>query len=635
MTTSETTHVDGSQAGAGPAAASTSEMSATQQLAAMLDNPVTHLPEEPEVVLEGESSEAGINWLVVIPAMAVVAAIVVWGLSWPEAFSEFASGALAFIVQNFGWAFVLFGTVFVFYIVAIAASRFGHIRLGRDDEAPEFSTFSWIAMMFAAGMGIGLMFYGTTEPLTFYRNGVPEHQPNEVGMAFASTLFHWTLHPWAIYAIVGLSIAYSTFRIGRKQLLSSAFIPLIGPRAADGITGRFIDAFAVIATVFGTAASLGLGALQIGAGLDRTGLVSNPSIRTLVVIVGILTLAFIFSAMSGVGRGIQYISNANMVLAAVLAIFVFVMGPTVALLNMVPTAVGNYLQNFFEMAARTADSADGTAGPWLASWTIFYWAWWISWSPFVGMFLARISRGRTIREFVVGVMVVPAAVSVVWFAIFGGTAIHLEQENKSIWGEGDAKRQLFDLLYSLPGGWIAAIVAMILLATFFITSADSAATVMGSMSQHGRLDADRWVVAVWGLLTAAIGITLLVSGGGDSLSNLQSVTIIAASPFLLVIIGLMVALARGLSDDPLYLDHKSQQKWAMKLARERRIHAEHEARRKAAAARKARLHNHQPRRKKPGGKAAGKAAPKTESRNITEHPTPKTVGTGAGAQKTK
>lgn len=622
MTTSDTIHPDEVSAGAGPAAASTSEMSATQQLAAMLDNPVTHIPEEPEVVLEGEDTEAGINWLVVVPSMAVVLAVVVWGLAAPTQFSEFASGALAFVVNNFGWAFVFFGTVFVLYIVAIAASRFGHIRLGRDDEAPEFSSFSWIAMMFAAGMGIGLMFYGTTEPLTFYRNGVPEHQPNEVGTAFATTLFHWTLHPWAIYAIVGLAIAYSTFRLGRKQLMSSAFIPLIGPRAAEGVTGRIIDGLSIIATVFGTAASLGLGALQIGAGLDRTGIVSNPSIRALVIIVLILALAFVLSAVSGVGRGIQYISNANMVLAAILAIFVFVMGPTVVLLNMVPTAVGNYFQNFFEMAARTADSADGTAGPWLSSWTIFYWAWWISWSPFVGMFLARISRGRTIREFVVGVMVVPAGLSVVWFAIFGGTAIHFEQQDQSIWGDGDAKRQLFDLLYSLPGGGVAAVVAMILLATFFITSADSASTVMGSLSQHGRLDADRWVVAVWGCLTAAIGITLLVSGGNDSLTNLQSVTIIAASPFLVVIIALMVALARGLSDDPLYLDHKSQQKWAMKLARERRIHAEQEARRRAAAARKARQHHHQPRRKK-GSAGAHDGMPRTNTLIIKEETYPK------------
>ena len=568
----------------------TEEVSAHSQLAVLLDNH-EELPAElgdADIDAAFDNDEAGMNWPVVVPAMAAVLAVVVWGLAASESFSNFASTALSFVVNNFGWAFVLFGTVFVFFIIAIAVSKFGLIRLGRQDEAPEFSTVSWIAMMFAAGMGIGLMFYGTTEPLTFYRNGVPGHTEHEVGTAFATTLFHWTLHPWSIYGIVGLAIAYSTFRMGRKQLLSSAFVSLIGEKRADGFLGGLIDALAIVATVFGTAASLGIGALQIGAGLEAAGIVEEARNNTVLTIVLILTLAFLVSAMSGVGKGIQYVSNANMVLASLLAIFVFVLGPTVAVLNMVPTAIGNYLQSFFEMAARTADSADGTAGEWLSGWTIFYWAWWISWSPFVGMFLARISRGRTVREFIVGVTLVPAAVTVVWFAIFGGTAIHFEQADESIWGDGDAKTQLFSLLHSLPGGTIAGFFAMILLATFFITSADSASTVMGSMSMHGRLEANRWVTAAWGALTAAIGLTLLISGGNDALSNLQSVTIIAASPFLLVIIGLMFALVRGMSNDQLYLDHKEQQRWAMKLAQERRHLLEQQRRERRKVARKRR-----------------------------------------------
>ena len=568
----------------------TEEVSAHSQLAVLLDNH-EELPAElgdADIDAAFDNDEAGMNWPVVVPAMAAVLAVVVWGLAASESFSNFASTALSFVVNNFGWAFVLFGTVFVFFIIAIAVSKFGLIRLGRQDEAPEFSTVSWIAMMFAAGMGIGLMFYGTTEPLTFYRNGVPGHTEHEVGTAFATTLFHWTLHPWSIYGIVGLAIAYSTFRMGRKQLVSSAFVSLIGEKRADGFLGGLIDALAIVATVFGTAASLGIGALQIGAGLEAAGIVEEARNSTVLTIVLILTLAFLVSAMSGVGKGIQYVSNANMVLASLLAIFVFVLGPTVAVLNMVPTAIGNYLQSFFEMAARTADSADGTAGEWLSGWTIFYWAWWISWSPFVGMFLARISRGRTVREFIVGVTLIPAAVTVAWFAIFGGTAIHFEQADESIWGDGDAKTQLFSLLHSLPGGTIAGFFAMILLATFFITSADSASTVMGSMSMHGRLEANRWVTAAWGALTAAIGLTLLISGGNDALSNLQSVTIIAASPFLLVIIGLMFALVRGMSNDQLYLDHKEQQRWAMKLAQERRHLLEQQRRERRKVARKRR-----------------------------------------------
>ncbi len=535
---------------------------------------------------KAEYHQGELDLRVIIPALVFVVGVVLWGLLASDNFANFAASAITFVVQDFGWAFVLFGTGIVAFIIWIAASKFGRIRLGRDSDVPEFSTVSWIAMMFAAGMGIGLMFYGTTEPLTFYREGVPNHEPHDVGASFATTLFHWTLHPWSIYAVVGLAIAYSTFRMGRKQLLSRAFIPLIGEKRADGPLGATIDVLTIVVTVFGTAASLGIGALQISAGLDRTGLIPGASMSTIIGIILVLTLAFLISAMSGVGRGIRILSNVNMILASLLAIFVFILGPSIPILNMLPTSVANYLGQFFEMAGRTADSADGTAGEWLSGWTIFYWAWWISWSPFVGMFLARISRGRTIREFIVGVTLVPATVTTIWFSIFGGTAVDFEQAGKSIWGDGDSKRQLFDLLYQLPGGAIAAVVAMILLATFFITSADSASTVMASMSQNGRLIPSPWASAVWGSLTAAIGLTLLVSGGNDALENLQSVTIIVASPFLIIIAALAVALVKGLANDPLYIDHKSQQEFAMKLARERRLLEEHRRRRKKGGARK-------------------------------------------------
>ncbi|WP_300938898.1 BCCT family transporter, partial [Corynebacterium stationis] len=359
-----------------------SNESATGQLASMLEtdfDPSQH--EEEEVELEADKKNAKIDWTVTGIAAVLVAAVVVWGLALPDSFADVSASALSFVVDNFGWAFVLFTTVFVVFVIAIAASKFGSIKLGAINEEPEFSTVSWIAMMFAAGMGIGLMFYGASEPLAFYRDGVPGHQPNEVGTAMATAMFHWTLHPWAIYAIIGLAIAYSTFRIGRKQLLSSAFVPLIGEKGAAGPLGKLIDILAIFATVFGTACSLGLGALQIQAGLQASGIVDNPSNSVVLGIVLVLTLAFILSALSGVGKGIQYLSNANMVMAALLAIFVFIVGPSVTILNLVPGSVGNYLANFTEMIGRTAESADGTAGEWLSGWTIFYWAWWISWSP--------------------------------------------------------------------------------------------------------------------------------------------------------------------------------------------------------------------------------------------------------------
>lgn len=560
--------------------------SAVGQLASLLRaerDGVHHEYTAPEERIEraADDDNAPVNWGIVIPLAVIVAAIVLWGMLAPDNFSNFANSAFTWVIENLGWAYVLGGTVFVIFVLVIALSGFGKIRLGTADERPEFSTTSWIAMMFAAGMGIGLMFYGASEPLSMYRDGVPGHEKHEVGTAMAQTMFHWTLHPWAVYAIIGLAIAYSTFRLGRKQLLSSAFIPLIGEKAANGWVGKLIDGLAVFATIFGTACSLGLGALQISSGLEASGFVDNPSNKLTIGIVAVLTLAFLLSAMSGVSKGIQWLSNANMVIAAILAIFVFVLGPTVAELNMLPTAIGNYLENFFEMAARTAESADGEAGEFLSTWTIFYWAWWISWSPFVGTFLARISRGRTVREFCLGVLLVPAGLSTAWFCIFGGTAIKMEQNGESIYSENGAEEQLFNLLHALPGGHLMGLFALILLATFFITSADSASTVMASMTQSGKSEAKPWLAAVWGLATAFVGLTLLISGGSDALNSLQSVTIVAATPFLFILIALMFAIVKDMSNDTIYLDKKEQERFARQLAIERRVHrdqAEFEAR---------------------------------------------------------
>ena len=552
---------------------STTEASATSELAAMLAHESSLDPAalvEPEVRLESERDNSPVSLAVVLPTVVLIAVILVAGLVFPMRFTHGVTSAFDWVITNLGWAFVLFGTVFVAFVLVIATSKFGRIRLGSQDEQPEFSTTSWIAMMFAAGMGIGLMFYGASEPLNFYLNAVPGHEPHEVGTALATAMFHWTLHPWAVYSIVGLAIGYSTFRLGRKQLISSTFVPLVGEKLVNGWFGKVVDVLAIVATVFGTACSLGLGALQIRAGLAASGLVTNPGMGLIVTIVCILTLAFLLSAISGVGRGIQMVSNANMVLAALLAIFVFIAGPTVVELNLLPTSISTYISQFFEMAGRTAASADGTAGSWLSSWTIFYWAWWISWSPFVGMFLARISRGRTIREFCLGVLLVPTLLSTMWFAIFGGTAITLEQRGQSITGDGSVEVQLFNLLHELPGGAIAGLLAVILLATFFITSADSASTVMGSMSQNGVSSANRGLTALWGLLTSAVGLTLLLTGGSKALNNVQNVTIVAATPFLVIIVGMMIAIVRDLRDDVIYLDQREQERFNRRLAIERR-----------------------------------------------------------------
>ena len=507
---------------------------------------------EEQVELAAEDENAKIDWSIVVPLLVVVAAVVAWGLLATDSFSRFADTSFSWVINNLGWAFVLFGTIFVFFVLVIAFSNFGTIRLGKSDEQPEFRTSSWIAMMFAAGMGIGLMFYGASEPLAMYRDGVPGHQPHEVGTALAQTMFHWSLHPWAIYAILGLAIAYSTFRLGRKQLLSSAFIPLIGEKGVNGFWGKLIDGFAIFATIFGTACSLGLGAMQISSGLNASGFVDSPSTKLTVGIVSVLTLAFLLSAMSGVGKGIQWLSNFNMAIAALLAIFVFVFGPTVSTLNFLPTGVGAYLSQFFEMAGRTAENQNGEAGDFLSGWTIFYWAWWIAWTPFVGMFIARISRGRTLRQFVIVTIVVPTTVLILAFTIFGGTTISFNRDNiPGFDGTSSTESVLYAMFEQLPLYSITSVLLIVILSIFFITSADSASVVMGTMSSKGDPAPKKLIVLFWGACMMGIAVVMLLTGGEDALSGLQSLTILSALPFSVILIFIGIAFLRDLTTDPL------------------------------------------------------------------------------------
>jgi choline/carnitine/betaine transport len=456
-------------------------------------------------------------------------------------------------MANTGWLFVMTASAFVVFVLWLAMSRYGNITLGRDGEEPEFRTVSWIAMMFSAGMGIGLMFYGVSEPISHFVT--PPPGTGEAGnaaatqTAMATTLFHWTLHPWAIYAVVGLAISYGVYRKGRLQLISSAFEPLIG-RHANGPLGKVIDMLAIFATLFGSAASLGLGALQIRSGLDIVTGIGAGGNGLLVGIIAVLTVAFVFSAVSGVAKGIQWLSNINMVLALVLALFVFVVGPTVFILNLVPTALGSYVQDLAMMSARTgAEGGDVTS--WLSGWTVFYWAWWLSWTPFVGMFIARISRGRTIRQFVTGVLLVPSLVSLVWFAIFGGAAIDLQKKGTDIGGAGGVESQLFATLGAYPLATAASVLVMVLVAIFFVSGADAASVVMGTLSERGRQDPSKPTVIFWGVATGAVAAVMLLAGGSDALSGLQTITIVAALPFVLVMVGLSVALVKDLRRDPL------------------------------------------------------------------------------------
>jgi choline/carnitine/betaine transport len=510
------------------------------------------------------SSLAGsIDWLVFGVTAVASLAFVAWGVLDRTSLATQSGEATTWVITNGGWLFVLLASVFVVFILWIAASRYGKIPLGRDDEKPEFRTSSWIAMMFSAGMGIGLMFWGVAEPLTHYVTEsavVPDPETKEaMRTAMATTLFHWTLHPWAIYAVVGLAIAYGTFRKGRSQLISQAFRPILG-RHADGPGGRAIDMMAIFATLFGSAASLGFGALQIGAGMEFNGWVDTVSRTGLVVIITVLTVAFVLSAVSGIERGIQWLSNINMVLALLLAAFVFVVGPTLLMLNLVPTSIGDYLATLPEMASRTDASGGASMAGWLSGWTIFYWAWWISWTPFVGMFIARISRGRTIRQFVAGVLLVPSLVSLLWFAIFGGAGIFQQDQTGDLTEEGgvvNSNFALFHLLDHYPIASITAVLVMILVGIFFVSGADAASIVMGTLSEKGSIDPSRPIVIFWGAATGAVAAIMLIladpTEASEALTGLQNLTTVVALPFALVMGLLCISLYKDLRSDPIIL----------------------------------------------------------------------------------
>jgi glycine betaine transporter len=494
-------------------------------------------------------------------AAVLSAVFVAWGIFFTDNLAAVFNAVLFnFLVPNFGWVFILATFGFLAFSLYLAFSRYGRIRLGGEDEQPEFRTVSWVAMMFSAGMGIGLMFYGVAEPLSHMSSppaGTAEpgtREAAQVGMEYS--YFHWAFHPWAIYAIMGLALAYFCFRKGMPNLISTAFYPLLGERVYGPI-GKTIDILAIFATLFGSATSLGLGALQINQGLEAVfGIGGQNAVGLAIVVIAILTLAFILSAISGVHRGIQWIANANMVLAVFLVVFVFVVGPTVFILNSFTESLGDYLFNLIPMSFRAGAYSDAD---FVSSWTVFYWAWWISWAPFVGTFIARISRGRTIREFVFGVILAPSVVSFVWFAVFGGTAINLQLSgavnNLASTAASNQPGALFLTLEQFPLFWLTALITIILVALFFVSGADAASVVMGMLSSRGNLHPKRWNIIVWGVFTgAAAAICLLagaIQGSVDvALSALQAVAIASAAPFVLVLIGLCFSILKALRSEP-------------------------------------------------------------------------------------
>ena len=513
----------------------------------------------PGIGVEKTGKKFETNWAVFMIAGFTVLAVILWAVIAPDSITVVGDESLSWVIEKFGWMFGMLAVAIALFMLVVGYGRTGGIRLGADDEKPEFATMSWVAMMFSAGMGIGLLFYGPYEPLTYFLDlpsgfSAANGTSDAMRAALAQTALHWGPIAWAFYALVGGAIAYSAYRRGRAPLISAIFEPLFGART-QGWIGSIIDIFAIIVTLFGTAISLGIGALQIGRGFEVVTGLGSVGNGFLISVMAVLTAAFIISAVSGVKRGIRALSNINMILAGLLAVFVFIVGPTVFLLNFIPASFVEFFKELGTMLVRNPNQGPQTA-EFMETWTTYYWAWWVSWTPFVGLFIAKISRGRTLREFVTVVIVVPSIVCFTWFAIFGGVTMWMESVGKNISGSERSEDMLFSMLNNLPLGTITSVIAMCSIIIFFVTSADSASIVMGSMSQMGKPNPSRYVTIIWGVLLGLVAGSLLLAGGEDALSGLQSIMVVSALPFAFVVIGIMVSWAKELRFDPYMLRQK-------------------------------------------------------------------------------
>ena len=476
---------------------------------------------------------------------------ILWGTLEPNHLERVATNLQISLQVKFGWLYHLIVGMILLFSIYLAFSKYGKIKLGKDNEKPEYSTFSWFAMLFSAGMGIGLVFWGVAEPLSHYYEPPIGDAQSQVAAknALPLTFFHWGLHLWAIYALVALSLAYFKFRRNLPGTISATFYPLFGDYVR-GPLGIIIDTFAVFATVFGVATSLGFGAIQINGGLHYL----NNSIpygfsSQFVIIIGI-TFLFMISVFLGIEKGMKLMSNINIILAILLLCFFLSFGPTSFLFQSFATSLGRYTE-FLPKINFSLAPLSQNGSKWVHDWTVFYWAWWISWSPFVGSFIARISKGRTIREFIIGVLAAPTLFCALWFTVLGGTGTHFELfGDGGIWqamNQGiNSENALFATLSQLPFSTITIIVSIILIGTFFITSADSATFVMGMQTSNGMLHPPNQIKAIWGIIQAAAAIVLLWSGG---LNGLQSAAIASAFPFAVILIFLMISLHKGLQEE--------------------------------------------------------------------------------------
>lgn len=491
---------------------------------------------------------------VFILSVIVTSLFILWGLI-PESvlpkgnLSSVTTAVQGFIIEKFGWFYLLTASFFLLFSIILIFTKYGNIKLGKDDDKPQYSYLSWFAMLFSAGMGIGLVFWGVSEPMYHYSSppageGLTDAAASD---ALRYSFFHWGFHPWAIYSVIALALAYFTFRKEQNGVISNILRPILGDRV-DGKTGILINFVAVFATVFGVATSLGIGATQIGGGVSYLFKGIENNFITQLIIIFVVTILFMISAQSGLNKGIKYLSNINVILAVSLMLFLLFTGPTNFIMQFFTTTLGSYIQNLPSMSFKMNPLDQGNT--WVQDWTIFYWAWWIAWAPFVGTFIARISRGRTIREFTIGVLAVPTLFGALWFSVFGGSALFLEHVQNfpilDILNNQGTEVALFAVLEQFPLGTLMSIIAIFLIGTFFITSADSATFVLGMQTTNGSLNPPNRIKFIWGIIQSATAAILLWSGG---LGALQMASIVAAFPFAIIMILMVFSLIKSLGEE--------------------------------------------------------------------------------------
>jgi len=484
---------------------------------------------------------------VFIISLLLTLIFIVWGVFFTDNLTKVTNSIYRGSIEYLGWVYIGTTLFFVIFSIYLLFSKYGHIRLGKATDRPDFNTASWLAMLFGAGMGIGIVYWSVAEPVTHYTNPPygEGYTLDAANVSMQYTFFHWGLHPWAIYTVMGLALALCQYNKKLPAAISSVFYPILKNRIYGPI-GKTIDILSVFATVFGIATSLGLGALQVTAGMHSIFGVPNTLIVQLLVI-AVATVIFLVSINTGLEKGIQYLSNTAMILSFAILVLILIVGPTMMIIKFFFNTTGLYLNDFIQMSLRMPPFGNGE---WIASWTLFYWAWWIAWAPFVGMFIARISRGRTVKQFVIGVLIVPTLGTCIWMSIFGGTALDIviSSENHELakYIADNVSLAIFTFFDYLPLGSLLSIMGFALVAIYYVTVADTSTFVLGMLSEGGTLNPSNKIKMTWGIIQSALAAVLLLSGG---LTVLQTASIVVAFPFAIIMLFMCYSLLKALNSE--------------------------------------------------------------------------------------